>query len=212
MQEGNLDEARRSYQDSFDIRKRLVDDNPSNTEYQHDLSVSYGNLGDVRVREGNRPEGRKAYRHSFDILKRLLDGDPDNVEYQRDRAKSYERLGDVLVQEHNLVEARNADEDSLDIRKSLAVATPTDANYQHDLAITYGNLGDVPAEDNGSRQRSLNELRQGRVILKKLTELDPENVRWQKDLERLEMLLRKLVIEPSTLTDPTTAPKSAGGQ
>ena len=211
MQEGNLDGARRFYQDSFDIRKELVDKNPSNTEYQHDLSVSYGNLGDVLVRKGNLADARKAYQHSFDILKRLTGIDPANEEYQRDFSKSYERFGDLLVQENNLAEARKAYDDSLDIRKFLAGANPTDAEYKYELAVTYGKLGDVPAKDSGLREKSLEALQNASAILKQLTELAPENVRWQNDLERFEVLIRNLTTESSTVTAPA-APRSAGGQ
>ena len=41
----------KSYRDSLMIRQRLVNSDPNNSGYQHDLSLSYNEVGDVRAQE-----------------------------------------------------------------------------------------------------------------------------------------------------------------
>jgi tetratricopeptide (TPR) repeat protein len=82
--QGNLDEARQAYGDALAIRERLTTTDPSNTQWQRDLSVSYNKVGDVLVAQGKLDEALKAYRDSLAIMERLAAADPSNTQWQRD--------------------------------------------------------------------------------------------------------------------------------
>jgi len=71
VQAGQLDEARRRFEQGLEIRERLAAQNPSSAEALRDLIVSYAKLGGLtghaawwqkalRVAEGLEAEGRLA--------------------------------------------------------------------------------------------------------------------------------------------------------
>jgi tetratricopeptide (TPR) repeat protein len=118
--QGKLDEALKAYRDSLAIRERLAAADPSNTEWQRDLSVSYDKIGNVLVAQGKLDEALKAYRDSFAIRERLAANDPGNTLWQRDLSVSYHKIGNVLAAQGRLDEALKAYRDSL----AIASASP----------------------------------------------------------------------------------------
>jgi len=62
--------------------KERADADPSNTEWQRDLSVSHNGLGDVAQAAGDLTAARTAYQASLDIRTRLTAGDPTNTLWQ----------------------------------------------------------------------------------------------------------------------------------
>ena len=79
MAQGKLEEALKAYRDSLAIRERLAAADPSNTQWQRDLSVSYNRVGDVLKAQGKLEEALKAYRDSLAIIERLAAADPSNT-------------------------------------------------------------------------------------------------------------------------------------
>ena len=67
---------------------------PNNTEYQNELAIGLGKLGDLRERAATTsPPG--AYTRSVQIAERLARADPDNTDYQSNLAVSLSRVADV---------------------------------------------------------------------------------------------------------------------
>jgi hypothetical protein len=50
--QGKLDEALKAYRDGLAITERLTAADPSNAQWQHDLSISYEHVGDVLEAQG----------------------------------------------------------------------------------------------------------------------------------------------------------------
>ena len=75
--------------------KQLAARDPNNAEWQHDLSVSYDNVGDISAARGDRDGALKAYQDGLDIQKQLAARDPNNAEWQRDLSVSYNKIGDI---------------------------------------------------------------------------------------------------------------------
>ena len=88
---GNLDAALKAYQDSLAIAEKLAAQDPSNTEWQRDLSVSFNKIGDVQRARGNLDAALKAYQDSLAIREKLAAQDPSNAEWQRDLSVSFNR-------------------------------------------------------------------------------------------------------------------------
>jgi Flp pilus assembly protein TadD len=78
--QGKLDDAARAYSDGLAIVKTLAAGDPSNTEWQRDLSVSYHNLGDVAFDQGKLADAARNYSGGLAITKTLTAGDPNNTE------------------------------------------------------------------------------------------------------------------------------------
>ena len=134
------------FRQSLDISKKLAAADPNNVAWQHDLAVSYSNLGDLEKTSGNLDEARSWYQQFLDIRKKLAAADPNNAAWQRDLAFSYNRLGDVAGVSGNLDEARSWYRQSLDIIKKLAVADPDNAGWQRDLIASEMQLAVVAGE------------------------------------------------------------------
>ena len=90
--QGDLAAARRLYQESLDIDKRLAAADPSSAERQRDVSVSLVKLGDVLVAQGDLAAARRLYQESLEIAKRLAAADPSSAARQRDAWSSMWRL------------------------------------------------------------------------------------------------------------------------
>ncbi len=88
---------------------------PTNSEWQRDLSVSHERLGDLARAAGDSTAARTAYQASLDIAARLAAADPTNSEWQRDLSISHERLGDLARAAGDSTAARTAYQASLDI-------------------------------------------------------------------------------------------------
>lgn len=65
--EGDLAGALTSYREVLAIIGRLAQSDPGNADWQRDLSVSYDNVGDVRMAQGDLPGALKSYRDSLAI-------------------------------------------------------------------------------------------------------------------------------------------------
>ena len=126
--QGKLEEAARAYGDGLAIPKKLAAGDPSNTQWQRDLSVSYSKLGDVAVAQGKLEEAARAYSDSLAIVKKLAAGDPSNTQWQRDLSVSYNKIGDVAVAQGKLEEAARAYGDGLGIVKKLAAGDPSNTD------------------------------------------------------------------------------------
>ncbi len=86
---GDSTAARTAYQASLDIRTRLAAADPTNSEWQRDLSISHNKLGDLAQAAGDSTAARTAYQASLDIRTRLAAADPTNSEWQRDLSISH---------------------------------------------------------------------------------------------------------------------------
>ena len=94
------------YQAALAIAERLAAADPTNTEWQRDLSVSHNKLGDLAVAAGDLAAAQQHYQAALTIRERLAAADPTNTEWQRDLSVSHEQLGDLAVAAGDLAAAR----------------------------------------------------------------------------------------------------------
>ena len=76
---GDLDAALKAYQNGLNIAEKLAAQDPSNSEWQHDLSVSFERIGDVQSARGNLEVALKAYQDGLEIREKLAAQDPSNT-------------------------------------------------------------------------------------------------------------------------------------
>ena len=84
------------------IRRRLVEQDPNNNEWQQDLAMIHREIGNELKEEGKLSEARRAYESSLVIAEHLAKQNPQKADWQKDLAENYEKLGDILVDEGNL--------------------------------------------------------------------------------------------------------------
>ena len=95
--QGDLVGALKSYHDSLSVRDRLVKSDPSNVDWQRDLSVSYSKIGNVQVVQGTLGGALTSYQNDLAITGRLAESNPGNAALQRDLAVSLNKVGTVQV-------------------------------------------------------------------------------------------------------------------
>ena len=148
---GKFEPARKAYEQSLAIRKRLVKADASNTEWQRDLSVSYENLGDVEMAAGKLDAARKAYEQSLGIAERLAKADASNTEWQRDLSVSYIKLGELARKEGKPTEALAQFEKSSAIVESLVKSDPNNATWKSDLEFVQPTMAELRRAVSGRR-------------------------------------------------------------
>jgi tetratricopeptide (TPR) repeat protein len=91
-----------SYKDGLAIRQALAAKDPSNTQWQSELSVSDDNIGDVLVTQDKLDEALASYKRGLAIRQALAAKDPSNTQWQRDLAWSDAHIGEVLFRQRKL--------------------------------------------------------------------------------------------------------------
>jgi tetratricopeptide (TPR) repeat protein len=154
---------------------------PTNTEWQRDLSVSHSRLGDLARAAGDLTAARSAYLAGLDVATRLAEADPTNTEWQRDLSVSHNSVGDLARTAGDLIGAYTQYEAGLDIRTRLAEADPTNTEWQRDLSVSDNRLGDL-AQAAGDLTAARSAYQAGLDIATRLADADPTNTEWQRGL------------------------------
>ena len=84
MAAGKLAVARQAYAQALAIAERLAQADPSNTQWQRDLSVSYWKLGEVDSKQSKAGEALAMFERSAVIAERLATLDPGNATWKND--------------------------------------------------------------------------------------------------------------------------------
>jgi tetratricopeptide (TPR) repeat protein len=154
---------------------------PSNAEWQRDLSVSHDRIGDTARAAGDLSAARAAYQAGLDIARRLAAGDPSNSQRQRDLSVSHIKVGDTIRAAGDLTAARAAYQAGLDIRQRLAASDPSNAQWQRDLSVSHERLGDTARAD-GDLSAARAAYQAGLDIAQRLAAADPSSAERQRDL------------------------------
>ena len=148
MKSGDLQSARRYFEDGLQIRRELADADPHSAEKKRDLSISLSKLGDVSVTSGDLQSARRYFEDVLQISRELADADPNSAEKKRDLSISLERLGDVSVASGDLQSARRYLEDGLQISRELADADPHSAEKKRDLWVSHYRIANLMEQGN----------------------------------------------------------------
>jgi tetratricopeptide (TPR) repeat protein len=98
-------EARKFYDNGLEIARALVDMDPTDTESQRNLSISYNKLGDACAGQGQFSEAQKFFGDALATAHRLADDDPTNADAQRDVMVNHYKLGKISAASENYSDA-----------------------------------------------------------------------------------------------------------
>jgi tetratricopeptide (TPR) repeat protein len=178
---GKLTEAHRAFNQYLALSQRLVEQDPSNAGWQHDLAVAHSRVGDVLQDQGKLTEAHGAFNQYLSISQRLAEQDPSNAGWQRDLEVALSKVGDVLKARGKLAEAHEAFNQCLSISQKLVQLDLSNAEWQRELAVAHSRVGDVLqaqeklVEAHGAFNHYL-------AISQRLAQLDLSNAEWQRDL------------------------------
>jgi tetratricopeptide (TPR) repeat protein len=178
---GDTKGALAAAQQARQIFADLLAASPRSTDYQRELSVSYGKVGDVQVAQGDLPAALASYQAGLAIRDRLAKSDPHNAGWQRDLSVSYNKVGNVRVAQGHLPEALISYQAELTIADRLAKSDPHNAGWQRDLSVSYERVGNVQVAQ-GNLPAALASYQASLAIRDRLAKSDPGNAGWQRDL------------------------------
>ena len=120
---------------ALNVRQKLAQLDPDNTDWQRGLSVSFERVGSIHQANGDNTAALKALQDSLAIRQKLVQLDPTNTQWQRDLSVSFYVLGGIYQASADKPAALKALQDSLDISKKLAELDPSNSQWQLDVAI-----------------------------------------------------------------------------
>lgn len=207
FEHGRLSEAEQLLREVRKHAAKQMKTDPTNPEWQHDLSVSYDRLGAVAFAFGHLDDARRWFKKSLALSQALANADPANLDRQRDLAALYSKIGDVVVAVGKPGDAATWLRKALAVSQPLAEAAPSNTERQRDLAVLYSKMGDVAVAsrhiDDARRwfERSL-------AISSALVAADSANAqrqhdlaRWQHDLAVLYSKMGDLAVATGKLDD-----------
>jgi tetratricopeptide (TPR) repeat protein len=172
---------------------------PDDTTYRHDLSVAYGEIGDL-LDQGNGTEALKSYRDGLAVMEQLVKADPTNAGWQRELSRSYSKVGDVLMAQGKSTEALKFYRADLTVRGQLAHADPANVSWQRDLSASFDRIGEVLVNQ-GNRSEALKSYREGLAVREQLVKADPTNAASLRDLSVAHIKIGDLLVAEGNLGD-----------
>jgi tetratricopeptide (TPR) repeat protein len=89
---GRIDEAIKFYDSSLEVLRRLVSEDPANTDFQQMMSISLQRHGDAQSLKGNLQGAAISLRSGLDTTERLIQQDPGNILFQLNLALARQRI------------------------------------------------------------------------------------------------------------------------
>jgi tetratricopeptide (TPR) repeat protein len=135
-----LESARAKFAQAAKIAQGLSQS--GNQDWQRNLSISFGKLGDLESGAGNVDAARTWYQRALDLDKRLAAHDADNRIWQRDLLVSYVKLAELEERSQRFDAARTLYQQSGSLAERLA-KNASDAQAQHDLFVNHVRRGEL---------------------------------------------------------------------
>ena len=102
------------------IAQKLAASDPSNSQWQRDLSISHERIGDTQRAQGDLAGALKSYQAGMAIRQRLAASDPSNSEWQTDVAVLAWNIGTLKGSPQTAAERRVVLVQGLKVLDSLA--------------------------------------------------------------------------------------------
>lgn len=207
LAQGNGPGALSAYQTCLDISVVLVQQDPSNTEWQFNLSVCHERIGNVLKGQGDSPGALKAWEKCLEITKALTILNPTNTKWQLALSIGYDRIGDALLIQGDHTKALNAYLDAQSITTCLASEDESNMMLQRELCVIMSKVNDVLFTVQGVSSEALMLVKHTLEKIKSLVERDPTNSLLQRDLSIQYQVFGDMVLAQGDLTGALMAYK-----
>jgi tetratricopeptide (TPR) repeat protein len=178
----NLSDGLASYRAALTIREHLAKADPSNGDWQRNLSISYER--NVESAQQDPQAALASYRSCLAVRELLVRTNPDNTIWQRELATAYNEIGDVEMAQGKPQDALASYRAGLTVRERLAETAPENTDWQYSLAFSYNRIGNAQRQQ-GDLQGALASYRSTLAIIQRLVSLDGGNRQWQTDLQTM---------------------------
>jgi tetratricopeptide (TPR) repeat protein/energy-coupling factor transporter ATP-binding protein EcfA2 len=179
--QGQLKQAEPLYQQAHQSFKQLTENDPSNTRWQHVLSVSFNKMGDFYRTKGEINKAFEQYQGALQINKTLVASDPNHKQWHYDLSISLNKMGQFYQAKGATDKALKRYQSALEIRSNLLKTDPHTIKRQRDLSVSLDNIGNLYYSQ-GKSDKALTAYQDSLRISQTVLERDPSNSRWQRDL------------------------------
>ncbi|MHC4941271.1 MAG: tetratricopeptide repeat protein [Planctomycetota bacterium] len=170
-QAGDTEAREKTFEEVRGIYQQLVDRDPSDIWHQRHLAMTLQRLG--------------KHQDALQVMRRIAELDPRNTRAQHDVLQALIGIGDRAGKDRTLALQRY--EEALEIARALVARDRANTEWQVDLASALQSVATVYAAT--KRQREADDaLAEALAIMKRLTELSPKTLLWQRKLAKLHDL------------------------
>jgi tetratricopeptide (TPR) repeat protein len=178
---GQLDKAHELYETVLADAQRYAADDPSNADWQREISIADNKLGEVAMLDGQLDVARGRFEDALTVREGLAARDPGNITGQGDLEASYMRLGALAISMGELDSARRWFDHALMMTKALAAGDPGNLDWRRDLEVCDGRLGDIAMSEHKFDDASA-WFEQALAASRALAASAPGNTTLQRDL------------------------------
>jgi serine/threonine-protein kinase len=137
-QAGRGAEALAAYTTARELQERLVAEDPTDDLAQHDLALTYNNLGWLSA---DPHEALRLHERARAIRQKLLAANPTSTLARHDLARTYENMGGAHQSRGEWGECRRCRRRACDLLEETVRDEPAVVLYRRALADSYLNLG-----------------------------------------------------------------------
>ena len=123
------------------IEQKLVDENPTVTEFRRILGRTYNDLGLLQSQTGESAEALESLRRAVVVRQKLAEDNPAIPSFRNVMAASQTNAADLLRAMGRIAEARERYERAIAVREELVKADPNVMLYRNGLAMSVRRLG-----------------------------------------------------------------------
>jgi eukaryotic-like serine/threonine-protein kinase len=180
---GDKQNSLKAYRESIDIYQKLIDEHPTDIEFQCSLAQCHNNIGNLLNATGEPSKALAAYEAALEIQERLAHANPTVTEFQSDLARSHNNIGVVFSETGEPAKALVMHEKALEIQERLVQTDPTISEFQSHLAASHHNVGSL-LRSTGELAKALAAFERALEIRERLAQANPTVTEFQSDLAR----------------------------
>ena len=195
-EQNRLDVAAKGMQTYMTHTRKLLERDPSNTDYRLELAYALSNQGAIARQQRDFQRALQYFQDSVEAAQLLSDSDPDNATLLDMLSEGWSWVGSTLEDLIRLAEAEAAFEEGLGFA-TAAYAVSASPLYREQE----GDMAAFLAESllsQGEVEPALQRFRESLAIYQELVQHDPTNARWELALYRTRRKLAEVAMAATT--------------
>lgn len=132
-----------TFHTSLGLLNSLLHDDPTNIQYQWELSSVLRNLGKAHAQLGQFDDAITAYERVLDIEKQLVESVPDNYDFRRNPIVTHYKIGKIHEASGKTGAALQEYKSALSLAKKMIEKNPEEAQLQQDVSEIMKKINDL---------------------------------------------------------------------
>ncbi len=188
--QGNRREALETWQEQGRWLRKLLSDGEEDPAFEQAFVVVAKRLGKALIDQGDWSEADTWLTAVVQSATHLDSIEPEKSRWKRELASAHMTRSHVLELQSDFVSAEVEAVRALNLARPLEAAHAADIRNRELLARAYTRLGSlrlIVAKSTRSKVESIEPLRQGLILWRRLASLEPTHIEWNAQVARLEL-------------------------